>query len=663
MHNPCLKMAVLFSKVTILLLIGLILTASAECGSSSSDLQKLDLDGDLKELYDRVISYQALKQTNYTPPFDWARKVGLFESDIRIMISGGPVETEFRSSFEIYDNDMFSTGWIVTALLDAVLYGRQAPVLDNTRLNLALVAINDFKDRNVPNIDNLPIKTFWPQIFNETLNIWQSQPDNIRELCLNFDKLPWQTIQKLLRLIKLDVFADDIGLFKSFIDMSLKAFQIPPDFDDTYLNMGLGATLKKLGSVYPGAYENWSKHNQNMEVLVNYTIKYAYNPFDSDPNKSLIDPRTYFFARPFLLEAQENNQSVSLITTWIQNIDEQKELASKGVSMPFNLNNVDVTVCANSIYGIASAVLFDVNSFRSLFLQSPQMQQVFLNTTRFISWAIKTNYTKRPDLAQVYYPSTYNFLWYASRTLFLLTNELLPSQNRYADPLKSILAEAQAYLQDTFENYVTAELKQKAKYGGDQSELYYDDFLGLNDTNLFGKQTPSGEDRIFSTSQAVNILIATWTYQHPTSKQLVWKPNTPAYAKYLLDSSAKWLRKNVFDRKLKPLNAFFSGSVKGFLSLPFWYPANYFKFLNGTFVDPSRVQQKDFGNMYIGVNGLIDEQTYSELLSTPHFGIQTPIEFPGYNVKNNFFPFWSSNAYTYSVAFLALSQYNNIQAF
>ena len=88
-----------------------------------------------------------------------------------------------------------------------------------------------------------------------------------------------------------------------------------------------------------------------MDELVKATVKYAYQPFSADINSDIIDPRTFFFARNFVQEARANNQKLSLITTWIQNIDEQRELFKKKVSMPFNLNNVDVTVAANSVYG------------------------------------------------------------------------------------------------------------------------------------------------------------------------------------------------------------------------------------------------------------------------------------------------------------------------
>jgi hypothetical protein len=85
----------------------------------------------------------------------------------------------------------------------------------------------------------------------------------------------------------------------------------------------------------------------------------------------------------------------------IQNVDEQRSLKEDSISMPFNLNNVDVTVCANAIYGISSASIYNVNEFGTAFLNSSDMQQIYLNTTKFITWVINSNFSSRPDLAQV----------------------------------------------------------------------------------------------------------------------------------------------------------------------------------------------------------------------------------------------------------------------
>lgn len=134
---------------------------------------------------------------------------------------------------------------------------------------------------------------------------------------------------------------------------------------------------------------------------------------------------------------------------------------------------------------------------------------------------------------------------------------------------------------------------------------------------------------MFSTAQAINILIATWTYQRPDTKALNWKSNTPDNVKELVQSSVNWLQDNVLGKKFKAFNAFFSGSVKGLTSLPFWYPTNFVQFLNGTYVDPSQVSISELGDLINGVQGSIDETTYQELLKKPHFGVPTPLDFEG----------------------------------
>ena len=627
--------------------------------SVSNSNSILNDQGILDDLLTRVNQYQVLKPQNYSPPFKWAEKLGLFRSDIRINLVGNEVVAEIRNSDAtgIFDNDMFSSGWILTALFESILYGTGADMFDEKRLELAINAIEDYHNRNdeKEGVD-IPIMTFWPQAYNSTYDIWQSTPINIRNLVLNFEDLPWVELENILHLLKLDKLAQYIQNLLGSFDSYLNAFQIPADFDDTYLNIGLGSALFKLQDIYPNGFSLWNKNsqNQNIKVLIDHTLKYAYKPFDSNLNSNIIDPRTYFFARSFIQEALSKNQSLSLITTWIQNIDEQRVLYKEGVSMPFNVNNVDVTVCANSIYGITSATLFDINGFQKEFLNSLDFQQLYLNTTKFITWAIETNYTSRPDLALVYYPSVYNFLWYTSRTLFLLENEL---DNVLDVNLKKIFQEAKDYLTRAFEGTATDFLFKNVNYESSK-ETFFDDFLGLNDTNVFGKQTPSGEDRIFSTAQSINILIATWTYQNSTNKKLIWKNNVDQKVKDLVQTSINWLQQNVFNPKLKPSNAFFSGSVKSFETLPFWYPSNFVQYLNGSYVDPSQVTS--FDTIINGVSGVIDETKYEESLKEKHFGENTPMDFPGYNMKDNFFPFWASKPYTYSVALLAISQFNNL---
>ena len=110
--------------------------------------------------------------------------------------------------------------------------------------------------------------------------------------------------------------ADIVESLKEFGSVT-DAFCIPPDFDDSYLNLGLGATLQKLSNIYPKSFSSWLNNNTDVAHLIDVTSKYAYRPFTSDINQNTIDPRTYFWSRKFIEQAQAENKSLSLITTWV----------------------------------------------------------------------------------------------------------------------------------------------------------------------------------------------------------------------------------------------------------------------------------------------------------------------------------------------------------
>ena len=61
-----------------------------------------------------------------------------------------------------------------------------------------------------------------------------------------------------------------------------------------------------------------------------------------------------------------NTCSWNVIFLQVQNIDEVKKDYYRGVTMPFQINNVDVTVAANTIYGITAGVLSNIFSITVL---------------------------------------------------------------------------------------------------------------------------------------------------------------------------------------------------------------------------------------------------------------------------------------------------------
>ena len=140
----------------------------------------------ITKLVDKVYSYQVLKQLPYSPPFSWEERLDLFKSDIRVNLVGNPLFSRIRDDdfSAFFDNDFFSTGWIVSVLLDAGLYGKGAPDIDQARLQLALQAIGAYTDKNEPNPNKTIIRTFWPQTYNKTNNLWFQMPINIKMLHL-----------------------------------------------------------------------------------------------------------------------------------------------------------------------------------------------------------------------------------------------------------------------------------------------------------------------------------------------------------------------------------------------------------------------------------------------------------------------------------------------
>lgn len=303
-----------------------LLLATVACKSVLEPSTNEPISDILDELLKKINSFQVLKPQDFKPTLPlptYMEKLGLYRSDIRVNFAGNPIVQELRSGEYVYvfDNDMFSTGWIISALMDASLYGKDAPSLDADRLQLALEAIGTFNNKNDEKPNETILRTFWSQTFSEATKKWYQEPTNIANvanvLSELYEDIPFKEISQFFRDIGLDKVADLIAKLETDpLATITDAFKIPPDFDDTYLNLAMGSALKRLSGKYPHAYKSWLANNTNCQHLIDVTSKYAYRPFDADLNRNTIDPRTYFYVRGFLQQASEKNQSVNLITTW-----------------------------------------------------------------------------------------------------------------------------------------------------------------------------------------------------------------------------------------------------------------------------------------------------------------------------------------------------------
>lgn len=77
------------------------------------------------------------------------------------------------------------------------------------------------------------------------------------------------------------------------------------------------------------------------------------------------------------------------------------------------------------------------------------------------------------------------------------------------------------------------------------------------------------------------------------------------------------------------MNSFFSGSVKGFTSLPFFYPSNYGLYINnGTTIDPSKASMSSINDdLVIAFKGSVSKEEYNKLLNQTWFTMPTPTTF------------------------------------
>ncbi|OWF43412.1 uncharacterized protein LOC110459787 isoform X1 [Mizuhopecten yessoensis] len=606
----------------------------------------------MSRLSDRIFLDQNTRDSPGHPPFSWSHNKGLYGTEVKLNFHGEPEMAVLREAFSIYDNNMFATAWITACSLETTLYGT-GPMTIPLMIDSAVEAIGNFHNRNY-NFTN-SIMTFWPQVYNATTRTFQSTPSNLLQLLQLADTFPVKLIEDLMKIFGLKDMEQVVEHLIQEKDMFSRAFHIPPDFDDTFVNLGLGALLRNAQESYPQSWKQWQIQNSNVTSALHALRKYAYRPSSTNPDVNTIDPRTYFYMRSFLSEHHDEN--LALVPTWIQNTREAMQGDKKGVSMPFSVNNVDVTVAANAIYGLTSGLLSNIIDDVEF---DADLQRIYLNTSSLIAHELSYNFSSRPDLALTYYPSKHECYWFVARTLSLMQRYLL--NNNETDTLPfPVMNTVKLAFENTLKREVTPEIL-KASKDDFEGRIYWDNFLGDGDINSDNSSVVRAEDRIFTTAMVVNTLIDVWTVYNQSAFRLEWLPGVSPQLNDTIKRAVAWLTDFSLGPTYKPWNTFFSGSGKGLKSLPFWYPANRIEYMNGTAVNSSVIPHGV--NFLIGISGYVPDEKYNAMLKVPHFGVMTPTDFPGFNdptEPHGFFPFWSSDSYTYSATLMALSKYTNIK--
>eukprot|EP01016_Furgasonia_blochmanni_P053110 TRINITY_DN853_c0_g1_i10.p1 TRINITY_DN853_c0_g1~~TRINITY_DN853_c0_g1_i10.p1 ORF type:complete len:662 (+),score=259.08 TRINITY_DN853_c0_g1_i10:144-2129(+) len=585
---------------------------------------------------------------SYLPPVMMRRK-GLYHSYIKVNIvdeSNSDLINLVRKVISVYDVNMFVTNFILMAILEAIDLGT-IPA-DTASITEAVQAILNYKDKNIA--DGIPMYTFWPQAQDKKTGFWKATPVNMINLVNLIPDIP-AFMQPILQKLGLGM----IALAKSLIG----AFKIPSDVDDSSVNLALGEALRANQKVFPEAFKQWELVNRDHAAYFNLIKRFAYRPFANLNNESnpevqpsntsdYIDPRTYYYLRPFLdsvyTEAQAEGRVPNLIlpTTWIIDKEGEREL-SPDVAMPLGSDNVDLTVNANFLYGTSTFLIGHPDRELVNQIWDEDLKQMFVDAAKMISWAIKSRvHIDRPDLCLVYYPSVHDFYWFVARTSFFLENfgQLpFPEMETVRDILASVLRT------DT-----TSQLLQDAIYAPDNAGVYWQEFIG----NYANKTR--GADRLFATSMALNALLDTWTKRIGSGR--LWLDNVPEAVLYAVKDGEKYLSSHIENWDASLENAFFSGSIKGFGTFPFVYPGNLAYYSNGTTFDPTKVTFETIAtdpNYFM--KGYVPADEYERMLNQTHFGFPVPRQFTGFNSEKGIgFPYWSSPAITYSMGLLALSK-------
>ncbi|GFN97638.1 hypothetical protein PoB_002414400, partial [Plakobranchus ocellatus] len=157
---------------------------------------------------------------------------------------------------------------------------------------------------------------FWPQVYNKTTDYWLTTPDNLLYLLDSTDDFPAGAVEKILEALGLGELAKDIQQLLASKDMFRQAFRVPPDFDDTFVNLGLGSLLYSLRDELGSSWHAWRNRNSNITSAIDALKAYAYRPFSDNRDLNTIDPRTYYYLRGFLDKAKAAGEDIALASTW-----------------------------------------------------------------------------------------------------------------------------------------------------------------------------------------------------------------------------------------------------------------------------------------------------------------------------------------------------------
>ncbi len=595
----------------------------------------------IAQLSKRVSSHQAKTNQSFSPPAHWFKTAGLYDSFVKLNFCCSPEMALARSGFSIYDENGFVTLWVLELMVDSQLQFGVAEVPQED-VEMAVQALAGFRDKNRAR-GNTTVFSFWPQ--KEVNGTWTAWPRNLQEL-ITVEGAMTGFVEKVLKSLHLEHLLAEVESVMGQLNAMFSAFRIPADYDDTSAAIVLGSLLHEAASkgLFARAAEQWFKDNTAFDAMTRSLASHLYRPGAGTLDASTIDPRSYFLLDRYF--AAVSPQNVTLFPTWVQSISELTRGGgfAKGVAMPFNVNNIDMSVVANVIGGIAKAAMAGVPQMK-VYYEDGEILEAVRESSKFVAWVIDTDVLDEfGDIALLYYPPKLFALLSVARTVKLLNS-------RQAE-LTGIWPETLGVLLPAVRGAGTRLIERTAKWSG-ASECFWSDFLGTADV-----PKPHMDDAKFTTAAALAVLLDSWTTVAPGSQRSTWSPDTPQAVKDLVQAGAAWLTREALSPRMPDTNAFFSGSVKLARDLPYQYPVTVSEFVNGTAADPrspSSVEPDLIG----GVQGSIPSAVYQGMLKQSWHGFPPllPAGPSSGSLANATFPFWSAPALTDALCVYFLSAF------
>jgi len=515
---------------------------------------------------------------------------------------------------------MFATAIITQCLLEVQALGLAA--VDGEQVTRAVSAILEHRDENLG--AGVPGYCFYVQ--KRVGNAWVQRPDNI-STCVTYLR-PWlPRVYRLLEFLGVDG-SKLLGLIApDVVDLVTKGdpgpllgrFNMPADADDTGLALAVGAGLKTSSDRLAGAAQLWERENRDLHKIMAEMVKYAYRPFSHDRAVNIIDPRTYYWMRRYL--HKNRGKDLALLTTWMQHPYEGKEFGNRDTKIPMNMNNIEPTVAANMLLGINKALLAFSERAEKGF--GADFRHIYRDTVGLLCWVIDDDVlADLPHITLLYYPAATQFYWSLARNLHFLENASRTSSLPYAE-----VEQARGWLSCSLRQAGTEQLLCRARGNDGDDGVFWEGVF------------ENGSDRVYSSSVAINALLDTWTVKAQPEAGLVWMPNTPSEVKAVVRKGVRWLVQAITVRGLSLYNACFSGSIRGYATLPFHFPANV---------------HETYGDMMIfGVRGLMGESQYEDRLAQSKARLKKGI----LGMGSQHFSYWVSPVVTQAIVLLALAKF------